>query len=97
MVMEVNEVRRDFRIMKEAYTKVAEAGVGKPRKKNKPRIGVESWRLIGQRQQINEKILSPYSESKRTAESKIQGEKQGSKTNFEIRQEEMDTERCIRG
>ena len=62
VAMEVNEVERDFRIMKEAYTEVAEAVLGKPRKKYKPWISVESWRLIDQRQQINEKILSTRSE-----------------------------------
>ena len=62
MAMEVNEVEHEFRIMKEAYTEVAEAVLGKPRKKNKPWITEESWRLIDQRQQINEKILSTRSE-----------------------------------
>ena len=62
VAMEVNEVEHEFRIMKEAYTEVAEAVLGKPRKKNKPWITEESWRLIDQRQQINEKILSTRSE-----------------------------------
>ena len=36
--------------------------LGKPRKKNKPWISGESWSLIDERQQMNEKILSTRSE-----------------------------------
>ena len=51
MAMEVNEVERDFRIMKEAYTEVVKTVLGKPRMKNKQWINEKSWRLIEQRQQ----------------------------------------------
>ena len=41
VAMEVNEVERDFRIMKEAYTEVAKTVLGKPRTKNKPWIKID--------------------------------------------------------
>lgn len=56
------EVERDFEVMRKAYTKVADAVLAKPRKKKKPWISEESWRLVGQREATNKKILDTRSE-----------------------------------
>ena len=48
-VEENEEVEQDFQVMKKAYTEVAESVLGKPRKKKKPWISEESWRLIDQK------------------------------------------------
>ena len=56
------EVERDVEVMRKAYTKVADAVLGKPRKKKKPWISEESWRLVGQREATNKKILDTRSE-----------------------------------
>ena len=48
--------------MKKVFLEVAETLLGKSRKKNKPWISGESWRLIEERQQLNLNILSTRSE-----------------------------------
>lgn len=49
------EVERDFEVMRKAYTE------GKPRKKKKPWISKQLWRLVGQREATNKKILDSRS------------------------------------
>lgn len=52
----------DFKVMEKAYIEVAEAVLGRPRKKKKPWISEESWGLVDQREEINKKILGTCSE-----------------------------------
>ena len=59
---EGDEVKHDSRIMEKAYKEVAEAVLGRPRKKKKPWISEKSWRLVDQQEEINRKILSMRSE-----------------------------------
>ncbi|KAJ8360365.1 hypothetical protein SKAU_G00168900 [Synaphobranchus kaupii] len=62
VVDEEEEVERDSQVMEKAYIEVAEAVLGKPRKKKKPWISEESWGLVDQREDINKKILGTCSE-----------------------------------
>ena len=60
--MEDEEVERDFRVMEKAYIEVAEAVLGRPRRRRKPWISEESWSLVEQRNSINKAILGTRSE-----------------------------------
>ena len=59
---EEDEIEKDFHIMEEAYTKTTEEVLGRSSKKRKQWITEESWALVDQREEINKKILSTYSE-----------------------------------
>ena len=59
---EREDIERDFKVMKKAYTEVAETVLGRPRKKKKPWISDLSWTLIEEREEINKKILATLSE-----------------------------------
>ena len=61
-VEESEEVEQDFQAMKKAYTEVAESVLGGPRKKKKPWISEESWRVVDQTEEITKKILGTRSE-----------------------------------
>ena len=92
--MEVNEVKSHFRIMKEAYTEVAEGVLGKPEEQ-----AMDKWRIMKidgpEAAEKWEDLKHAIGEGKGTAENKIQEERQGNETKFEIREEEMDREHCI--
>ena len=60
--VEDEEVERDFRVMEKAYIEVAEAVLGRPRKRRKPWISEETWSLVEQRNSINKTILGTHSE-----------------------------------
>ena len=57
-VDEDEEIERDFQVIEKAYTEVAERVLGRLRKREKPWISDESWNLVDQREEINQKILS---------------------------------------
>ena len=61
-VEEDEEVERDSKMMEKAYVEVAEAVLGRPRKKKKPWISEKSWRLVEQRENINKEIIGTKSE-----------------------------------
>ena len=56
------EVECDAQIMEKAYKEVAEAVLGRPRKKRKPWISEESWNIVEQRERLHKKILDTHSE-----------------------------------
>ena len=56
-------MERDSEMMEKAYVEVAEAVLGRPRKKKKkPWISEKSWRLVEQRENINKEIIGTKSE-----------------------------------
>ena len=61
-VEEDEEVERDSERMERAYVEVAEAVLGRPRKKKKPWISEKSWKLVEQRENINKEIIGTKSE-----------------------------------
>jgi len=61
-VEEDEEVERDSEMMEKAYVEVAEAVLGRPRKKKKPWISEKSWKLVEQRENINKEIIGTKSE-----------------------------------
>ena len=61
-VEEDEEVERDSERMEKAYVEVAEAVLGRPRKKKKPWISEKSWKLVEQRENINKEIIGTKSE-----------------------------------
>lgn len=56
------DVERDSQVLEKAYTEVAEAILGRPRKNKKPWISEESWNLVDQQEEINKKIIGTRSE-----------------------------------
>ena len=61
-VEEDEEVERDSEMMEKAYVEVAEAVLGRPRRKKKPWISEKSWKLVEQRENINKEIIGTKSE-----------------------------------
>ena len=56
------DIERQFNIMMKAHTQAAETVLGKPKRRKKPWISNQSWKLVEEREEINKRILGTRSE-----------------------------------